>query len=422
MMIRLFIWVSQKHWLTFGVYSLINNDAVIGNSGLLIDEHIDKALCLGKQQRITKKGEVELGRKTKTMEGIKYDEAGKVVLKMILLNYRWALTLNHRLGELLLPLATSLDEPEELLALVKEFNRAEKSLVSEGEKIAERFGLAEIKGSEPKEKALNGKPLYIEVELNNQPADFFFKLATYLDSHLTQPKHLWRTGAILDFYGNEATRAIIEMPNNVLSIRVMGENKENFQQLLLINVRETINSYKRKTISAHSFERVWLDDDTSQMLSSDIIANLTSGTTIVDKLVKQKLKGAVNMTTINISGDAKGNFGGKNNQFAEGDIIHITQVNKQGTELVEQLKQLAGALPENKQNEIKQINQSIEQIEEGIVETDNKKKKSLMRKGLDGVKDLVVIDKGVDLYTEYSPAVMAGAATLTNLLAQIPSM
>jgi len=265
---------------------------------------------------------------------------------------------------------------------------------------------------------LNDKPLYIEVELTNQPADFFFKLATYLDSHLTKPKHLWRTGAMLDFYGNKATRAIIEMSKNVLSIRVMGENKENFQQLLLITVRETINSYKSKTIGAHSFERVWLEDGTSQMLSSDIIESLTSGTTIVDALVKQKLKGAVNMTTINISGNAKGNFGGKNNQYAEGDI-HITQLNQQGTELVEQLKKLASALPENKQNEIQQINQSIEQIENGIDETDTKEKKSLIRKGLDGLKDLVVIDKGLDLYTEYSPKVMAGVTAMLELLDKI---
>ncbi len=326
------------------------------------------------------------------MEGIIYDKAGKKVLKKILVNYRWALILNRRSDKLLLPLATSLDEPKQLAGIVEIFDQAENLKTN--------------------------KPLYMEVELSNQPADFFFKLATYLDSHLSKSWYLWRTGAVLDFYGNKATRAIIEMTGNVLSIRSMGENKENFQQLLLINVRETLNSYKSKAISAHSYERIWFEG-TSQMLSSDIIASLTSGSDIVDDLMKQKLKGAVNMTTINIAGDVvKSNIGGEHNEMTNaGDThIHITQVNKQGTELVGQLKKLADALPESKQNEINQINQSIALIKEGIDEKDNKAKKSLMRKGLDGVKDLVVIDEGLDLVAEYAPTVVAGAATLLNLL------
>ncbi len=233
---------------------------------------------------------------------------------------------------------------------------------------------------------------------------------------------MWRTGAILDFYGSKTTRAIIEMQANVLSIRVMGENKENFQQLLLINVREAIQSYKRRSISAHSYERIWLDESHSQMLSSEIIANLTSSTTIVDTLVKQKLKGAVNMTTINITGDvSKSNIAGEGNNITNvGDYhIHITQINEQGVELVKQLNKLAGQLPDNRQDDITKINQSIEKIKKGIAEKDNKEKKSLMRKGLDGVKDLVVMDKGLDLVAEYTPAVATGVASLTQLLAAL---
>jgi len=96
---------------------------------------------------------------------------------------------------------------------------------------------------------------------------------------------------------------------------------------------------------------------------------------------------------------------------------NITLINEQGAELVTQLKQLADALPESKQAEIEQINQSIEQIEKGIAETDNKAKKSWMRKGLDGVKDLVVIKKGVDIVAEYAPKVVEKVTDLSNLLA-----
>ena len=422
-----FIWVSQKHWLTFGVYSLINNNKVIEKSGLLTDEMIDEALCLDEQRHINAKGEIKT-RRSKNSEAILYDVAGREVLKIILLNYRWALMLNKRAGELLLPLSTPLDEPAGFANIVRDFDRAEQALEKGDENIIPESVLPEESQQQAQEteQQLEYKSLYIEVELNNQPADFFFKLVTYLDSHLSEPWYLWRTGAILDFYGNQDTRAIIEMPDNVLSLRVMGKNKVNFQQLLLICVRETIDSYKSRSISAHSYERIWINDKRSQILSSEIIDNLTSGTTIVDKLVKQKLKGAVSMTTINITGDVhKSNIAGEHNQMTnEGDIqINYTQLNEQSTELVVQLKQLVDKLPDDKQNEIAQINESIGQIEKGIAENDKDKKKSLIRLGLDGVKDLVVIDKGLDLLTEYpalGAAVTTGVTALTQLLAGAP--
>ena len=321
-----------------------------------------------------------------------------------MINYRWALLQNKRSDALLLPLSTALDEPEGLAEIVKEFDLAEQT--------------PQEKNTESEEKKLDKKPLYIEVALNNQPADFFFKLATYLDAHLSEPWYLWRTGAILDFYGNDKTRAIIEMPQNVLSIRVMGENKENFQQLLLICVRETIDSYKSDTISAHSYERIWIDGTHSQMLSSEIIANLTSGTTIVDKLVKQKLKGAVNMTTINITGNVtKSNIAGEHNIMTnEGDVhLYMAQLNEEGNALVEELREIVASLPvDDNQNDLSGIKNSIKQIEDGVAEENIEKKKGLIRKGLDGIKDLVVIDKGLDLLVKYPvlTALFTGASAM----------
>ena len=69
---------------------------------------------------------------------------------------------HKRHDELLLPLATRLDEPEELAILSNEYDHLLKND--------------------------NKATLLIEVELVNKPSDFFFKLATYLEPHLLKAR------------------------------------------------------------------------------------------------------------------------------------------------------------------------------------------------------------------------------------------
>jgi hypothetical protein len=50
------------------------------------------------------------------------------------------------------------------------------------------------------------------------PSDFFFRLVTYLEPHL-KATELWRTGAILHFYGRRSTFAVIEFAANTLRLK-----------------------------------------------------------------------------------------------------------------------------------------------------------------------------------------------------------
>ena len=71
--------------------------------------------------------------------------------------------------------------------------------------------------------------------------------------------------------------------------------------------------------------------------------------------------------------------------------------------MVEELREIGASLPVDNKND---LSDSIKQIKDGVVEENMEKKESLFRKGLDGIKDLLVIDKGLDLLAKY-PALTA---------------
>ncbi len=373
-----FIWINQKHWLTYGVYRLINNHSAVNNHGVLTQDIIETALSIDEPHFIDEQGEIK-ERKLAGREELKYTREGADVLKRILINYRWAMPYHKRHDELLLPLATRLDEPEELALLSNEYDHLLQSD--------------------------NKATLLIEVELVNKPSDFFFKLATYLEPHLLKTEHLWRTGAVLHFYSNKETRAIIEMPNNVLSLKVMGRDKESFQQLLLINIKETLKAYDN--ISAHSSERIWLEDGKSEMLSSDVITSLTSGLDTVQRIKDQLIERGRSMTTININGNVTGNVGDGGKFKNEGGIHNQTNnYDAQGKELISELLKLSTALPEATP-EKQAINESITMLEQAGDETEEAEKQSLYKKGIELAKDVVAMDKVVELGAEYMPFIMS---------------
>ncbi len=356
-----FIWINQKHWLTYGVYRLINNYSAVNNHGVLTQDIIEKALSIGEPHFIDEQGEIKKG-ESADKEGLLYTSKGAEVLKRILINYRWAMPYHKRHDELLLPLATRLDEPEELVLLSNEYDHLLQSD--------------------------NKATLLIEVELVNKPSDFFFKLATYLEPHLLKTQNLWRTGAVLHFYGNNETQAIIEMPNNILSLKVMGRDRESFQQLLLINIKETLKAYDN--ISAHSSERIWLEDGKSEMLSSDVITSLTSDSDIVQRIKEQLIERGRSMTTININGNVTGNVGDRNEFKNKGGIHNQTNnFDALGKELISELLKLSAALPEATP-EKQAINESIAVLEQAGDEIEKAEKQSMYKKGIELAKDALV--------------------------------
>lgn len=377
-----FIWVSQKHWLTYGVYQLITNS--VNCHGVFTQDAINATLSLNETLCIKQNGMIETRAPNEGEEGLLYNAQGVYVLTQILLNYRWAMSYHKRHNELLLPLATQLDEPDDFAEITAEYDQW---------LIKDKYNT-----------------LLMQVELVNKPADFFFKLATYFEAHLLETEHLWRTGVILHFYGNAETRALIEMPDNVLTLKVFGKDCESFQQLLLIFIKQTLTSYDH--ISAHSSERIWLENGKSEMLSSDVIASLTGEHDVAQQIKNQLLARAKDMTTINIHGNVTGNVG-DNNQFDNQGGIHNQTFNTDSTsaDLIVALQKLADAVPDD-WDEKQKVLESIKAFEESIATSNEDEKKSWFRKGVEFTKDVVAIEKFGVLSNEYITVISEKIAKL----------
>ena len=416
-----FIWVSQKHWLTYGVYQLVNNDSAIKNNGVLTKAIIEKALKRNTPQRINKKGQVfsgkpRKGKQGKQEEALLYCDDGIDILRRILVNYRWAMRLNRH-NELLLPLATSLDEPNEFAALSHEFDQV---LMLEIKQEVKRETRQEIRQENSNAGFSRISPVLMHIELVNKPSDFFFKLATYLDAHLLKTNHLWRTGAILHFYGDEKNRALLEMPENILSLKIFAEKPEDqasFQQLLVINIKETLKSYDSQRISAHSSERISLGQGKSEMLSSDVITSLTDNEGSIERIKKQLMERGRSMSSITINGNVTGNVGDYGKFEHDGDIHNQTNnIDTVSKDLIEQLQKLAKALPEDQAANAKVINASVVEFEKAVKEPDEVKKKSYLRKGIDLAKDVVAVDKVIGVAGEYAPTALGYIDKLKDLI------
>jgi hypothetical protein len=185
----------------------------------------------------------------------------------------------------------------------------------------------------------------------------------------------------------------------------MGNDRESFQQLLLINIKETLKAYDN--ISAHSSERIWLEDGKSEMLSSDVITSLTSGSDAVQRIKEQLIERGRSMTTININGNVTGNVGDGGKFKNEGEIHNQTNnFDALGKELIDELRKLSAALPEATP-EKQAINESITMLEQAGDETEEAEKQSMYKKGIELAKDAVVLDKVVELGAESIPLIMS---------------
>jgi len=111
-----FVW--QKHWLTYGVYELINSEETRSKNGFLNKSDFEKILFKGEEQYIHKDGSLDSSSKD-AIESIQYDEKGREILYDIVRNYNWAIDNQSRRGEIIFPHAVQLDEPE--YALLKPY-------------------------------------------------------------------------------------------------------------------------------------------------------------------------------------------------------------------------------------------------------------------------------------------------------------
>lgn len=378
-----FVFVNQSHWLTYGVYQLVNSADALQNSGILSNEAFKSTLST---VYVNKNGEIEEEPNNDDYETLKYDDAGIAVLKRILSNYRWGFIYHQRHGDMLLPLATSLDEPDDLSLLIKQFSE---------------------------------KDHHVQLVLDNKPKDFFFRLATYMEPHLSTEKHLWRTGVILHFYNQDDTLAILQMPNSTLEIRIMGADQDNFLQLLLINISETLKHYKN--IKAQIYERIDISKAGQkpeyEMVSSSMIEGLLSNChlveTIKDKLLSRSTQPMTKITNLNIHNNASGNTTsiGDHNTFTQ----HVT-INESAQELLNALIQAQQSANKEEKLELQSISQ---ELLNGINEANVDIKKSLFEKVVQRIGQFNTLKKGADTMGEYMPTIFTASAALSKALSMV---
>ena len=106
------LFVAQRHWLTFGVYAMINGAKTKEKNGLICFEDLKGELF--EKWKIEKNGMFsEKKKNTRKKDIVEYTEENIKTLLEIAVNYRWAIKSNKRHGEYIFQNALRIDEPEQ---------------------------------------------------------------------------------------------------------------------------------------------------------------------------------------------------------------------------------------------------------------------------------------------------------------------
>lgn len=189
------------------MYCLINNKQSQKVKGVLADEVIKTALKIGVEQHIDQHG--QMVDESKSKERITYHEEDVQIFKDILVNYKFALVYDKLHKEIVLPLASPLDESK-----------------SCGEFLA-------MQGNDYQK---------MEIMFKLLPADLFFQLITHTKQHLDSIDDLWRTGVVLNYFTGK-TKALLQVQNNTLSISTTGDMAVDFLQLLVHYLKAVLHPY-----------------------------------------------------------------------------------------------------------------------------------------------------------------------------------
>ena len=205
-----FIW--QRHWLTYGVYELINSPKVREKNGQISRLDFDSILNNGKNVYIKEDGSVSKDKIEDYDEIIFYTEDHRDVLYEIVKNYAWAVEIDERRRELLFPHALSLDEPEKL-----------------GDYIVSK-----------EEESLR----LLEVDFTILPKDFFFRFIALCKEYIDE-KLLFRKGAVLFLDGTQKqTFAYVMIRDKQMKIEVSGEEHIALMSNLKRKIETAFKEYK----------------------------------------------------------------------------------------------------------------------------------------------------------------------------------
>jgi GTPase SAR1 family protein len=345
--------IRQKHWLTYGVYELINSDITKSKNGTLKRSDFDEILKNGCTSYIDAKGIVCSGKNEDgRYEEIVYDKDGIDLLYEIVHNYRWAILSNKRVGEMIFPHAVSLDEPKNLSEYLVDAN-------SENTRI-------------------------LHVIFDILPKDLFFRFVALCEKHIDNPELLWRKGVVLFDFMDEKTFATVMMQNNKMLITVSGKHYLSLMQFISNYILMLLREYKN--IEARILQGI--KDANGKLVMVDI--NLMSildadGDAFISNVHKSMKESSVaNTFNFNINGNVE-------NVVGEGTINSKNRYNitHNITKIINELEKL------EKTDDLQAF------IDEGKSIQNEPESQSKTKRALEWMKNLATFDKAKDIVAGY---------------------
>jgi len=272
-----FVW--QKHWLTYGVYELINSTLTRKNNGFLTKSDFKTILFGGKKRYIRKDGSLASRDSKQTIETIAYDK-GIETLYTIVHNYGWAIESQGVGGGLIFPHAVKLDEPEYRVLT-------------------------------PYVEGLKDEDIVLEVLLGYVPMGFFFDFVTLADKHIKNPELLWRSGVILFDQMDDETFAYVQMQAQSMHLEIRGKNRAFLMHFLLYYIAMLFREDRSSLVTTKMMKRIFVDAK-PMMVDVDLMEQLGDDA-LKEKLLKSIYKDRMIMAnTYNINGGVHGSNLGDN--------------------------------------------------------------------------------------------------------------
>ncbi len=186
-----FVW--QKHWLTYGVYALINDPRTHTKHGFLSLSDFKDILFGGKKRYIDQEGAIKAKQNAlQNREVIQYDEEGQKILYQIVQRYGWAIPNRSRNDEIIFPHAVRLDEPES--EIIRPYN-------------------------------LDNEKEQIIIFFETVPDNFFFRFVALAERHILKPELLWRNGVILFDLMDERIFMRVDIDENKMILRYLNSER-----------------------------------------------------------------------------------------------------------------------------------------------------------------------------------------------------
>ena len=334
-----FIW--QRHWLTYGVYELINSPLTRKNYGTLTRKNFDEILNINKASYINKNGTISDKEQDKEDEKILYDKKGIDVLYNIVLDYKWAVSSRPKYKEIIFPHALKLDEPENLNKYLLNRNEDNLSL--------------------------------LEVEFTTLPKDFFFSFVALAEKHISDSKLLWRKGAVLFDLYDKTTFATVIMENNRMKIQISGEHRAMLMQFVTNYILIVLRGYT--SIKARILLGVKDEKDNIQMLDTQLMNILDTNSADFANKVTKTIKESSVVNNITVNGNIENMQNGDNNTINVETINKVQEAQKELEKLeqTQEVKELIALAKEIIQNGKRSpnIREKVTKFAKGIVTMDN---------------------------------------------------